>query len=591
MFINRFRGGVPDFLADLRSLQVLKLWQNNFTGAIPAALGRAAPLREVDLSTNRLTGEVPRWVCARGQLEILILLDNFLFGPVPEGLGACPTLTRVRLGQNYLTGPLPRGFLYLPALTTVELQGNYLTGRLEEEEDAPGADSRLSLLNLSSNRFNGSLPASIGNLSSLQTLLLGGNQLGGEIPRQVGRLRRLLKLDLSGNVLTGAVPGEVGECTSLTYLDLSGNRLSGSIPVRLVQIKMLSYLNVSWNLLSGSIPRELGGMKSLTAADLSHNDLSGRVPENGQFAYFNASSFVANPGLQVPSSKQPPWGGIGGSGSSSWSAAVVGRLKLLAALGLLGCSVAFAAVAVATTRSAMLRRRRSSSSRRWRMTAFQKVSFGCEDVVRCVKENCVVGRGGAGVVYRGTMPGGECVAVKRIVSAEGGGFQAEVETLGRIRHRHIVRLLAFCSGPEAKLLVYEYMVNGSLGEALHHRDGVLLPWASRLRVATEAAKGLCYLHHDCSPPILHRDVKSNNILLDARMEAHVADFGLAKFLVGGNGSGASECMSAVAGSYGYIAPGTLRYLCTSSSMHMHRTSYVQYTSGVRSTSKHWRIAN
>jgi serine/threonine protein kinase len=225
------------------------------------------------------------------------------------------------------------------------------------------------------------------------------------------------------------------------------------------------------------------------------------------------------------------------------------------------------------------------------MTAFQKVSFGCEDVVRCVKENCVVGRGGAGVVYRGTMPGGECVAVKRIVSAEGGGFQAEVETLGRIRHRHIVRLLAFCSGPEANLLVYEYMVNGSLGEALHHRDGVLLPWASRLRVATEAAKGLCYLHHDCSPPILHRDVKSNNILLDARMEAHVADFGLAKFLVGGNGSGASECMSAVAGSYGYIAPGTLRYLCTSSSMHMHRTSYVQYTSGVRSTSKHWRIAN
>ncbi|CAD6270947.1 unnamed protein product [Miscanthus lutarioriparius] len=615
-YFNRFDGGIPPELGRLTSLVHLDLASCGLQGPIPASLGDLTALDTLYLQTNQLNGtirrrsatspalgpqavaeqlhgrhprgarprraaqgggpvhepadgEVPRWLCARGQLEILILLDNFLFGPVPEGLGACPTLTRVRLGQNYLTGPLPRGFLYLPVLTTVELQGNYLTGRLEEQqqEDAPGADSRLSLLNLSSNRFNGSLPASIGNFSSLQTLLLGGNQLGGEIPRQVGRLKRLLKLDLSGNNLTGAVPGEVGECTSLTYLDLSGNRLSGSIPVRLVQIKILNYLNVSWNLLSGSIPRELGGMKSLTAADFSHNDLSGRVPENGQFAYFNASSFVGNPGLQVVNPKQqPPWGGIGGttqeqqpgSGSSSWSAAVVGRLKLLAALGLLGCSVAFAAVAVATTRSAMLRRRRSSSSRRWRMTAFQKVSFGCEDVVRCVKENCVVGRGGAGVVYRGTMPGGECVAVKRIVSAEGGGFQAEVETLGRIRHRHIVRLLAFCSGPEAKLLVYEYMVNGSLGEALHHRDGDgdgagVLAWASRLRVATEAAKGLCYLHHDCSPPILHRDVKSNNILLDARMEAHVADFGLAKFL-GGNGSGASECMSAVAGSYGYIAP-------------------------------------
>jgi Leucine-rich repeat (LRR) protein len=610
MFINRFRGGVPDFLADLRSLQVLKLWQNNFTGAIPAALGRAAPLREVDLSTNRLTGEVPRWLCARGQLEILILLDNFLFGPVPEGLGAaCPTLTRVRLGHNYLTGPLPRGFLYLPALTTVELQGNYLTGRLEEDGSGSTitSGSRLSLLNLSSNRFNGSLPASIGNLSSLQTLLLGGNQLSGEIPRQVGRLKRLLKLDLSGNKLTGAVPGEVGECTSLTYLDLSGNRLSGAIPVRLAHIKILNYLNVSWNLLSGSIPRELGGMKSLTAADFSHNDLSGRVPDNGQFAYFNASSFVGNPGLQLlvnNSSKapqqqqqQPTWGGVGGGGGGGGGTqqqppGVMGRLKLLAALGLLGCSVAFAAVAVATTRSAMLRRRSFWSSQRWRMTAFQKVSFGCDDVVRCVKENCVVGRGGAGVVYRGTMPGGECVAVKRIVSAEGGGFQAEVETLGRIRHRHIVRLLAFCSGPEAKLLVYEYMVNGSLGEALHRRndgDGSgVLAWASRLRVATEAAKGLCYLHHDCSPPILHRDVKSNNILLDARMEAHVADFGLAKFLVGGND--ATECMSAVAGSYGYIAPGTtltlrccLVFVCNCNIyVRMYvvvHASYVQYSSG------------
>ncbi|XP_006655663.2 leucine-rich repeat receptor-like serine/threonine-protein kinase BAM3 [Oryza brachyantha] len=550
MFINRFRGSIPEFIADLRSLQVLKLWQNNFTGAIPAALGRAAPLREVDLSTNRLTGEVPRWLCALGELQILILLDNFLFGPVPEGLGACRTLTRVRLGRNYLTGPLPRGFLYLPALTTVELQGNYLTGQLHDHEDA-GGSSPLSLLNLSSNRFDGSLPASIGNFSSLQTLLLSGNQFTGEIPREVGQLRRLLKLDLSGNNLTGEVPGEVSECASLTYLDLSVNQLSGAMPARLVQIRMLNYLNVSWNKLNGSIPAEMGGMKSLTAADLSHNDFSGRVPQNGQFAYFNASSFAGNPrlcGLEADPCSLTPGGPqvwpSGSGGQAARRAPVMWRLKLAAALGLLACSVAFAAAAVATTRSAMVRRRRSG----WQMTAFQKVRFGCEDVVRCVKENCVVGRGGAGVVYAGEMPGGERVAVKRIVAVGDGGFSAEVQTLGRIRHRHIVRLLALCWSAEAKLLVYEYMAGGSLGEALHLRGG--MPWAARLRVATEAAKGLCYLHHDCSPAILHRDVKSNNILLDAQLEAHVADFGLAKYLRGG----ASECMSAIAGSYGYIAP-------------------------------------
>ncbi|CAM0943993.1 unnamed protein product [Alopecurus aequalis] len=588
MFINRFRGGVPGFLGELEHLEVLKLWQNNFTGAIPAALGRVAPLREVDLSTNRLTGEIPRWLCARGQLQILILLDNFLFGTVPDGLGACTTLTRVRLGQNYLTGELPRGFLYLPALTTVELQSNYLTGHIPSPAPATAMRNKnnvLSLLNLSSNRFNGSLPASIGSFSSLQTLLLGGNRIAGMIPKEVGGLKRLLKLDLSGNNLTGSVPSEIGDCASLTYLDLSVNQLSGAIPgVALERIKVLNYLNVSWNQLAGAVPQEIGGMKSLTAADFSNNDFSGRVPRDGQFAYFNATSFAGNPRLCGMDESSPcdlttsgpqlwPDGG-GGKAATNASSVWGARLKLAAALGLLACSVAFAAAAVATTRSAMQRRRLRQESGGWRMTAFQKVSFGWRDVMACVKENRVVGRGGAGVVYRGTMPGGEPVAVKRIaagVDGDGGdgGFSAEVRTLGKIRHRHIVRLLAFCcpddggrgkgkgkSSRRSNLLVYEYMVNGSLGDMLHGGDGEArtMTWATRVRVATEAAMGLCYLHHDCSPPILHRDVKSNNILLDAAMEAHVADFGLAKYLRHGGNGAASECMSAIAGSYGYIAP-------------------------------------
>ncbi|OIW16297.1 hypothetical protein TanjilG_19013 [Lupinus angustifolius] len=124
--------------------------------------------------------------------------------------------------------------------------------------------------------------------------------------------------------------------------------------------------------------------------------------------------------------------------------------------------------------------------------------------------------------------------------------------LGRIRHRYIVKLLAFCSNRETNLLVYEYMPNGSLGEALHGKKGEFLKWDTRLKIATEAAKGLCYLHHDCSPLIIHRDVKSNYILLNSNFEAHVADFGLAKFL---QDTGTSECMSSIAGSYGYIAPG------------------------------------
>ncbi|MBA0824489.1 hypothetical protein Goarm_021159, partial [Gossypium armourianum] len=191
-----------------------------------------------------------------------------------------------------------------------------------------------------------------------------------------------------------------------------------------------------------------------------------------------------------------------------------------------------------------------------KLTAFQRLDFTCDDVLDCLKEDNIIGKGGAGIVYKGSMPSGDHVAVKRLPAMSRGsshdhGFNAEIQTLGRIRHRHIVRLLGFCSNHETNLLVYEYMPNGSLGEVLHGKKGGHLHWDTRYKIAVEAAKGLCYLHHDCSPLIVHRDVKSNNILLNSDFEAHVADFGLAKFL---QDSGTSECMSAIAGSYGYIAP-------------------------------------
>ncbi|XP_072995806.1 uncharacterized protein [Typha latifolia] len=552
MFMNRFRGEIPGFIAELPQLEVLKLWQNNFTGTIPPALGRNGRLRELDLSTNKLTGSIPKNLCFGRKLEILILLNNFLFGPLPADLGECSTLFRVRMGQNYLSGSIPRGLLYLPELSLLELQNNYLTGSLAEENTKSPA--RLGQLNLSNNRLSGRLPASIGNFSGLQILLFGSNQLTGEIPAQIGLLKHVLKIDMSRNNLSGRIPPEMGDCSLLTYLDLSRNLLVGPIPARISQIRILNYLNISWNNLSQSIPKEIGGMKSLTSADFSHNDLSGRIPETGQFAYFNSSSFLGNP-LLCGSALNPcnftALSQFQPEEQQSVKSQLPGKFKLLFALGLLICSIVFAATAVVKTRSMMRR-----NTKAWKLTAFQKLEFRCDDIVECLKENCIIGRGGAGIVYRGTMPNGEHVAVKRILgigkgSSHDNGFSAEIQTLGKIRHRNIVRLFAFCSNKETNLLVYEYMMNGSLGEVLHGKRGGYLNWQVRLRIATEAAKGLCYLHHDCSPPILHRDVKSNNILLDADFEAHVADFGLAKYL---RDTGASECMSAIAGSYGYIAP-------------------------------------
>ncbi|XP_010520784.1 PREDICTED: leucine-rich repeat receptor-like serine/threonine-protein kinase BAM1 isoform X2 [Tarenaya hassleriana] len=512
LFMNRFHGSIPDYVAEFSNLEMLQLWMNNFTGVIPENLGRNQKLQALDLSSNKLTGTIPQHLCSSNQLKVLVLMKNFLFGQIPDRLGTCYSLVKVRMGQNYFNGSIPDGFIYLPQLNLVELHNNYLSGKLPENPNPSSSPTDLGELNLSNNLLSGSLPFSISNFSAIQILLLGGNQFSGQIPPSIGHLNQVLKLDVSRNSLSGLIPPEIGDCLHLTYLDMSQNNLSGSIPPQISNIRILNYLNLSRNHLNETIPKSIGSMKSLTNADFSFNDLS------------------------VPS-RQPRKSPR--------------NFKLVIALGLLVCSLAFAVAAIVRAKS--FKRKHGHSS--WKMTAFQKVKFTASDIIECVKDGNIIGRGGAGIVYYGKTPNGTEVAVKKLVNVGANGhdhgFGAEIQTLGNIRHRNIVRLLAFCSNKETNLLVYEYMKNGSLGEAIHGKKGSILVWNLRYKIAVEAAKGLCYLHHDCSPLIVHRDVKSNNILLNSTFEAHVADFGLAKFLTDG---GASQCMSAIAGSYGYIAP-------------------------------------
>ncbi|XP_073276202.1 proline-rich receptor-like protein kinase PERK15 [Primulina huaijiensis] len=165
----------------------------------------------------------------------------------------------------------------------------------------------------------------------------------------------------------------------------------------------------------------------------------------------------------------------------------------------------------------------------------------------------LLGQGGFGYVHRGVLPNGKEVAVKQLKAGSGQGereFQAEVEIISRVHHKHLVSLVGYCITGSERMLVYEFVQNDTLEFHLHGNGRPTMDWPTRLKIALGAAKGLAYLHEDCHPKIIHRDIKASNILLDFNFEAKVADFGLAKFSSDAN----THVSTRVMGTFGYLAP-------------------------------------
>ncbi|OIS97966.1 PREDICTED: proline-rich receptor-like protein kinase PERK1 [Nicotiana attenuata] len=168
----------------------------------------------------------------------------------------------------------------------------------------------------------------------------------------------------------------------------------------------------------------------------------------------------------------------------------------------------------------------------------------------------LLGEGGFGYVHKGVLPTGREIAVKQLKVGSHQGereFQAEVETISRVHHKHLVSLVGYCMTGVKRLLVYEFVPNRTLEYHLHGAAQSFMEWASRIKIAIGSAKGLAYLHEDCNPTIIHRDIKAANILLDSNFEAKVADFGLAKFLSDSNHH-ISHVSTRVVGTFGYLAP-------------------------------------
>ncbi|VAH21363.1 unnamed protein product [Triticum turgidum subsp. durum] len=525
---NGFSGEIPASLAQLPSLVFLWLFENKLTGALPAELGMHSPsLRDIQVDDNDLSGPIPAGVCQNRGLWIISAARNRLNGSIPASLAKCPALISLQLQDNKLSGEVPAALWTETKLMTLLLQNNGgLTGALPET-----LFWNMTRLYIMNNKFRGSLPSSA---AKLQKFNAGNNSFSGEIPAGLAAGMPLLQeFILSSNQLSGAIPAGIASLGGLTQMNFSNNQLTGEIPAGLGSMPVLTLLDLSSNQLSGSIPRALGSLRL--------NQL-------------NLSSDKVSPGL---------------------------RTGLVAAAAAL--LVVIAALAFFIVRDIKRRKGLAPPEEAWKLTPFQPLDFGEGPVLHGLADENLIGKGGAGRVYRVECPsrsgasGGTVVAVKRIWT---GGkverklereFESEVDVLGHVRHTNIVKLLCCLSRAETKLLVYEYMGNGSLDKWLHgHRwpapAGSSMParapsvrraplnWPARVRVAVGAARGLSYMHHECSPPVVHRDVKCSNILLDAELNAKVADFGLARMLVEAAGTTPHDTMSAVAGTFGYMAP-------------------------------------
>ncbi|CAO1945935.1 unnamed protein product [Urochloa humidicola] len=561
LFSNNFSGEIPASIGRLPSLSVLRLYGNRFTGTLPPELGKHSNFTYMEADYNELTGAIPEGLCARGQLMAFTANGNHLNGSIPEGLANCTTLGGLQLDNNLLSGEVPQA-LWTMGIETLLLQNNRLTGRLPAT-----MGSNLTRLSIENNQFFGSIPATA---AALQVFTAGNNRFSGEIPASLGDGMPLLeRLNLSGNQLSGGIPRSVAKLTHLNQMDMSRNQLTGAIPAELGAMTVLNILDLSSNKLSGAIPPELASLK-LSSFNLSSNQLSGQVPA-GLATAANDDSFLDNPGLCTTTLGPSYLAGVRScsegsqNGRSSGGSSHPLRTGLLVAAAVLLIAAAVSFFAVRVMKKRLLR---VAGQDDWKITPYVKdLGFGEATILRGLTEENLVGRGGSGRVYRVTYTNrlngrAGAVAVKQIRAAGKldenleREFESEARILGGVRHNNIVRLLCCISGVEDRLLVYEYMENGSLDKWLHG-DGTVRPrraaldWPTRLGITVGAAQGLCYMHHECEPAIVHRDVKASNILLDSEFKAKVADFGLARMLAQAE---APETMSAVAGSFGYMAP-------------------------------------
>ncbi|KAM5558957.1 receptor protein kinase-like protein ZAR1 [Rosa sericea] len=477
---------------------------------------------------------------------------------------------------------------------------------------------RVTELFLTQKGFNGYIPSELGRLDSLKRLNLARNNFSKPIPAHLFNATSLIALDLSRNSLSGPVPAQIRFLRDLRHLDLSSNLLNGSLPESLTDLESLAgTLNLSYNLFSGGVPASYGRIPVLVSLDLRHNNLTGKLPQVGSLVNQGPTAFSGNPSLcgfplevQCPEAQNP-------SGSGAQEAqkpldpnpnllnAVEGRAKQrggsVTVPIISGVSLVIGAVSVSVW---LLRKKRTAREGKMGKEGAQKEAavaaeeeegqkgkfvvmdegFGLEleDLLRA--SAYVVGKSRSGIVYRvvagsvgkasGAAAAPSVVAVRRLSEGDATWrlkeFESEVEAIGKVVHPNIVRLRAYYYADDEKLLISDFIRNGSLYTALHGgptNSSTPLPWAARLKIAQGSARGLTYIHEHSPRKYVHGNIKSTKILLNEDLQPYVSGFGLARLILGSSKftssasrkqnssqSNATSCFTVSTHSTIYLAP-------------------------------------
>ncbi|KAL2332318.1 hypothetical protein Fmac_019899 [Flemingia macrophylla] len=349
---------------------------------------------------------------------------------------------------------------------------------------------------------------------------------------------RITTLNLSSSGLSGKIDPSISKLTMLENLDLSNNSLNDEVPDFLSQLRHLKFLNLENNNLSGSVPSALAEKSKKVSLSLSvgQNPYLCESGDSGQ-CNENKKNNIITPLV----------------------ASISGVLILLVVMAILWTlkrrktREKLTALMVERDQNQILRQNTEQDDS---LRPPKKQIYSYSDVIKITNNfNTVIGKGGFGSVYLGYIDDTP-VAVKMLSPSSVRGYQqyqAEVKLLMRVHHKNLTSLIGYCNEETNTGLIYEYMANGNLQEHLSgkHKKSKFLSWEDRLRIAVDAASGLEYLQNGCKSPIIHRDVKSTNILLNEHFQAKLSDFGLSKIIPTDGGSHVS---TVVAGTFGYLDP-------------------------------------